>query len=131
MSRHLARYSATRIHLQPSCANRHSTWPEAVLHYAYRDAVTPELVYQRLSVLRLIWAAHCHFSMLILLLFPTRIPVGVGTTCFSSCCDKDSAFITTGRLTSTLLKTGVGANDCKCSRDQRLNVPSEARRSSR
>jgi hypothetical protein len=25
----------------------------------------------------------------------------------------------------------VGANDCKCSRDQRLNVPSEARRSSR
>jgi hypothetical protein len=34
-------------------------------------------------------------------------------------------------LTSTLLETGVGADDCKCSRDQRLNVPSEARRSSR
>jgi hypothetical protein len=32
-------------------------------------------------------------------------------------------------LTSILLETGVGANDC--SRDQRLNVPSEARRSSR
>jgi hypothetical protein len=33
---------------------------------------------------------------------------GVGATCFSSCCDKDSAIIfTTGRLTSTLLETGV------------------------
>jgi hypothetical protein len=31
---------------QPSCANRHSTWPEGVLHYVYLDAVsTPELVY--------------------------------------------------------------------------------------
>jgi hypothetical protein len=30
-------------------------------------------------------------------------------------------------LTSTLLETEVGANDCKCSRDQWLNVPSEAR----
>jgi hypothetical protein len=31
---------------QPFCANRHSTWPEGVLHYVYRDAVsTPELVY--------------------------------------------------------------------------------------
>jgi hypothetical protein len=29
-------------------------------------------------------------------------------------------------LTLTLLQTGVGANDCKCSRYQRLNVPSEA-----
>jgi hypothetical protein len=29
-------------------------------------------------------------------------------------------------LTSTLLETGVGANDCKCSQDQRLNVPSKA-----
>jgi hypothetical protein len=47
---------------------------------------------------------------------------------FSSCCDKDSAFIfTTACLTSTLLETGVDANDCKCSRDQQLNVPSEAR----
>jgi hypothetical protein len=34
------------------------------------------------------------------LLPPTLIPLsGVGTTCFSSCCDKDSAIIfTTGRL---------------------------------
>jgi hypothetical protein len=31
-------------------------------------------------------------------------------------------------LTSTLLETRVGANDCKCNRDQRLNVPFEARR---
>jgi hypothetical protein len=31
---------------QPSCANRHSTWPEGVLRYVYLDAVsTPELVY--------------------------------------------------------------------------------------
>jgi hypothetical protein len=34
-------------------------------------------------------------------------------------------------LTSTLLETGVGANDCKCNQDQRLNMPSEALRSSR
>jgi hypothetical protein len=34
-------------------------------------------------------------------------------------------------LTSTLLETGVGANDCKFNRDQRLNMPSKARRSSR
>jgi hypothetical protein len=31
---------------QPSCANRHSTWPEGVLHYVNRDAVsTLELAY--------------------------------------------------------------------------------------
>jgi hypothetical protein len=45
---------------------------------------------------------------------------------FSSCCDKDSAIIfTTGGLTcltSILLETGVDANNCKCNRDQRLNV---------
>jgi hypothetical protein len=34
-------------------------------------------------------------------------------------------------LMSTLLETGVGANDCKCSWDQQLKVPYEARRSSR
>jgi hypothetical protein len=50
---------------QPSCAIRHSTWSEGVLHYVYGDAAsTSELVY-RLSVLRLIWPAHCHFSVLI------------------------------------------------------------------
>jgi hypothetical protein len=31
-------------------------------------------------------------------------------------------------LTPTLLESRVGTNDCKCSRDQRLNVPSVARR---
>jgi hypothetical protein len=31
-------------------------------------------------------------------------------------------------MTSTFLETGVDTNDCKCSRDQQLNVPSEARR---
>jgi hypothetical protein len=52
---------------------------------------------------------------------------------FSICYDKDSAFIflrPAACLTSTL-ETGVDANDCKCSRDQHLNVPSEARRSSK
>jgi hypothetical protein len=67
-------------------------------------------------------------------LSPTLIPLsGVSATCFSSCCDKDSAIIflrPAACLTSTLLETGVGANDCKCNWDQRLNVPSEARRSS-
>jgi hypothetical protein len=28
-------------------------------------------------------------------------------------------------VTSTLLETGVGTNDCKYSRDQQLNVPPE------
>jgi hypothetical protein len=42
---------------------------------------------------------------------------GVSTSYFSSCCDKDSAIIlTTGYLSDmTLLETGMGANDCKCS----------------
>jgi hypothetical protein len=33
-----------------------------------------------------------------------------------------------GGRTSTLLETRVAANDCKCSQDQQLNVPSEVRR---
>jgi 4-diphosphocytidyl-2C-methyl-D-erythritol kinase len=39
-------------------------------------------------------------ALVIALLLPTLIPLsGVGTTCFSSCCDKDTAIIfTTGRL---------------------------------
>jgi hypothetical protein len=36
---------------QPSCANRHSIWPEGVLHYVYRDAIST-------LELRLIWPAH-------------------------------------------------------------------------
>jgi hypothetical protein len=65
---------------------------------------------------------------------PTLILSGVGTTCFfhhvvikiRQLFLRPAAY-----LTSTPLETGVGANDCKCHRDQRLNVPSEARRSSR
>jgi hypothetical protein len=47
--------------------------------------------------------------------------------------DKDSAIIfATGRLPDVnLLEIGVDANDYKCSRDQQLNVISEARKSSR
>jgi hypothetical protein len=65
-------------------------------------------------------------------LLPTLIPLSrVSTICFHHVVIKIRHFIfTTGCLpTSTLLETGVGANDCKCSRDQQLNVPSEARRS--
>jgi hypothetical protein len=52
---------------------------------------------------------------------------------FLSCCDKDSAFFLrpAACLTSTLLETGVDANDCKYNRDQELNVLSEVRKSSR
>jgi hypothetical protein len=59
-----------------------------------------------------------------------EIPLSeVGATYFSPCCDKDLVIIfTTDHLTLTLLETGVGANDCKCSRDQRLNLPSKARK---
>jgi hypothetical protein len=49
----------------------------------------------------------------------------VGIDIFSPCCDKDSAIIfPTGRLTSTLLGNGVGA-------DLWFNEPFETRRSSR
>jgi hypothetical protein len=35
-----------------------------------------------------------HLLIILILLPPTLIPLnGVGTTCFSSCCDKDSAII--------------------------------------
>jgi hypothetical protein len=76
---------------------------------------------------------HQHKLALIANLSPTLIPLSrVGIRCFSSCCDKDSSIIFRPAtcLTSTLLETGVGANR-KCSRDQHLNVPSEARRRSR
>jgi hypothetical protein len=47
---------------------------------------------------------------------------------FSSCCDKiRQLFLRPAAcLTSTLLETGVDANDFKFSRDQQLNVPSKA-----
>jgi hypothetical protein len=52
---------------QPLCPNRHSTWPGGVLHYVYRDGLHSRTrLPQRLSVLQLIWPAHCHFSMLTL-----------------------------------------------------------------
>jgi hypothetical protein len=71
------------------------------------------------------------FYMHVSLLLPTLIPLSVRYNMFSSCRDKDSAFIIrpAACLTSTLLETEMDANDC--SRDQQLNVPSEARRSSR
>jgi hypothetical protein len=58
--------------------------------------------------------------------FPFPTLSWVGTTCFSSYYDKDSAIFLrpAACLTSTLLENGVGANDCKCSRDQLLDVRS-------
>jgi hypothetical protein len=66
-------------------------------------------------------------------LYPFPTLSGVCSTCFSSSCDEDSAIIfTNGHLSDVnFLETGVGANYCKCSRNQLLNVPSQARRSSR
>jgi hypothetical protein len=68
------------------------------------------------------------------LLLPTLIPLsGVGTTCFHHVVTKIwQLFLRPAAcLTSTLLETGTSVNDCKRSQDQRFNVPSEARRSSR
>jgi hypothetical protein len=69
----------------------------------------------------------------LLFLLPTLIPLsGVGSTCFHHVVIKiRHLFLRPAAcLTSTLLETVVDANNCKCSRDQQLNVPSEARRSS-
>jgi hypothetical protein len=66
-------------------------------------------------------------------LLPTIIPLsGVGTTCLNHVVIKiRHLFLRPAAcLTSTLLETGVEAN-CIWSRDQQLNVPSQARRSSR
>jgi CRISPR-associated Cas5-like protein len=54
--------------------------------------------------------------------FPTLS--GVGTTCFSLCCDtiRQLFLRPAACLTSTLFETGVDVNDCKCSRDQRLSL---------
>jgi hypothetical protein len=66
-------------------------------------------------------------------LFPTLIPLsGVGTTCFHHVVIKiRHLFLRPAACVMSTLLEGVDANDCKCSRDQQLNVPSEARRSSR
>jgi hypothetical protein len=63
--------------------------------------------------------------------FPTLS--GVSTTCIHHIVIKIQQLVLrpAACLTSSLLEIGVGANDCKCSRDQQLNVPSEARRSSK
>jgi hypothetical protein len=49
ISHHLIRSPATRIQrLRAGLRKRHTTWPEGVVHYVYRDAVfTPELVYHK------------------------------------------------------------------------------------
>jgi hypothetical protein len=54
---------------------------------------------------------------------------GIGTTCFHHVVIKirQSLPRPAARPTSTLLETGVVTDDCKCSRDLRLKVPSEAR----
>jgi hypothetical protein len=68
------------------------------------------------------------------LLLSTLIPLSeVGTTCLHHVVKKiRHLFLRPAAcLSSTLLETEVDANDCKCSRDLQLNVPSEARRSSR
>jgi hypothetical protein len=52
-----------------------------------------------------------YFVFNLFLFLPTLIPLsGVGTTCFSLYCNKDSAiiFMTSACLTSTLLENGVG-----------------------
>jgi hypothetical protein len=64
------------------------------------------------------------------LLLPTLIPLsGVGVKCFHHVVIKiRQLFLRQAAcLTTPFLETGAGANDCKCSRDQRLNVSSEER----
>jgi hypothetical protein len=82
-------------------------------------------------------------ELLIYLLFPTLIPLsGVGTACFHHVVIKIRQLFLRPAATSTYLptylpcqptylETGVSTNDCKCSRKQRLNMPSETQRSSR
>jgi hypothetical protein len=67
-------------------------------------------------------------------LLPTLILLsGVDTTCYHHVViNFRHLFLRPAAcLTTTLPEIGVDVNDCKCSRDQQLNVPSEARRSSR
>jgi hypothetical protein len=74
------------------------------------------------------------FTYTSILLLHTLIPLSeVGTTSFSKCVIKNRQLFLrpAACLTSILLETEVGANDGLCSRGQQLNVPSEARRSSR
>jgi hypothetical protein len=69
-----------------------------------------------------------------LLVLPTPIPLSrVGSTCFHHVVLKiRQLFLRPAAcLTSTLPETIAGDDDCKCSQDQRLNVPSESWRSSK
>jgi hypothetical protein len=62
--------------------------------------------------------------------FPTLIPLGSVQHVFHRVVTKIRQFLRqVACLTSTLLETGAGAKTTN--RDQRLNVPSEAQRSSR
>jgi hypothetical protein len=68
MSRHLARSSATRIQLLPAVLRKsslHLAWGRPTLRLPRRGLHSKTRLPQRLSVLRLIWPAHCYFSMLI------------------------------------------------------------------
>jgi hypothetical protein len=57
-----------------------------------------------------------------------RIPLsGVGTTCFHHVTKIRQLFLRPAACLMSTLETGVGANNCKCSRDQQLNVPFESR----
>jgi hypothetical protein len=64
------------------------------------------------------------YIVVFLLLLPTLISLsGVGTTYFHHVVIKiRQLFLRPAAcLTSTLFETGVGANDCNCSRDQQLS----------
>jgi hypothetical protein len=51
-------------------------------------------MYLKFSALSMQIERTCRITFTYILLFPTLNPLsGVGTTCFSSCCDKDSAFV--------------------------------------
>jgi hypothetical protein len=64
------------------------------------------------------------------LFFPNFIPQsGVGTTCFRHVVIKIRQLFLRSACLRSVLETGVGVNDCKCSRNQQLDMPSEARRS--
>jgi hypothetical protein len=69
----------------------------------------------------------------LILSFPTLISLsGVVQHVFHYVVIKNrQLFLRTTCLTSTFLETGMGANDCKCSQDQQLKMPSEAQRSSK
>jgi hypothetical protein len=63
-------------------------------------------------------------------LLPRLIPLsGVGITCFHHVVIKIRHLFLRPAAYPAILE--MDANDCKCSRDQQLNVPSEARRSPR